>query len=76
MMMKLTLTPTTAIDTIDGKVRARIWEGTTEDGVPVKVWISAIQPQTSDEAKLAQFERDLLSIKATRELASFDVRML
>jgi hypothetical protein len=74
--MKLILTPTTTIDTIDGTVRARIWEGTTDNGVPVKAWIATIQPQTTDETMLIEFERDLQSIRASRELASFDVRLL
>jgi hypothetical protein len=71
--MKITLTPTTTIDTVNGEVRARIWEGSTDNGTPVKAWIATIQPQTTDETKLIEFERDLQSIRASRELVSFDI---
>lgn len=74
--MKLTIEATDTIDTVDGKVRARIWRGQTESGVPVKAWICVVQPQTHDAEALAQFKRELSEVKASRELVSFDIRMV
>lgn len=74
--MQITLEPTSTVDTIDGRVKARIWEGETESGVPVKVWVAMISPQTHDAALLGEFETELERIQATRELKSFDVRLL
>lgn len=74
--MKLTLTATATIDTVNGKIPARIWEGTTESGVPVKAWIAVIQPQTDDKTLLEQFDRELKEVPAKRELTSFDIRLV
>ena len=74
--MKLTLTPTATIDTVGGKIQARIWEGTTDTGVPVKAWIAVIQPQTDDATMLAEFGRALKEVPASRELTSFDIRLV
>lgn len=74
--MQVTLRATGIVDTVAGKVPARIWEGTTAEGVPVKAWIAVIQPQTDDPALLEQFGAELREVPATRELVSFDVRML
>lgn len=72
---KLTLTPTATVDTVGGKIQARIWKGTTEDGVPVKAWIAVIAPQTADEAQLKAFGEALKQVPASRELTSFDIRL-
>lgn len=74
--MKLTLTPTATVDTVGGTIPARIWEGTTDAGVPVKAWIAIIQPQTADEALLAAFGDALKEVPAKRELTSFDIRLV
>jgi hypothetical protein len=74
--MKITVEATGTIDTIKGPIMARIWEGHTESGIPVKAWIAVVQPQTHDEAALAEFDRQLKEIKASRELVSFDLRMV
>lgn len=74
--MKLTLTPTATIDTVGGTIPARIWEGTTDTGVPVKVWVAVLQPQTTDIKLLAEFDRALKAIPAKRELTSFDIRLV
>jgi hypothetical protein len=74
--MKLTLTPTATIDTVGGTIPARIWEGTTDAGVPVKAWIAVLQPQTHNEALLAEFNRELKEVPAKRELTSFDIRLV
>lgn len=73
--MKITLTPTGTIDTVEGIGQARIWEGTTEGGVPVKAWIITIQPQTHDPEATAIFERELKEVPLSRHLTSFDLRM-
>ena len=74
--MKIIVNATATVDTIHGQVPARIWEGKTESGVPVKVWIAAIQPQTQDEALLAEFGRELKEVPMKRELATFDLRLV
>lgn len=74
--MKLTLTPTDTIDTVGGNIPARIWEGTTDTGVPVKAWIPVIQPQTADIKLLAEFDRALKAVPASRNLTSFDIRLV
>lgn len=74
--MKLTLTPTATVDTVDGKIPARIWEGTTDAGVPVKAWIALIQPQTDDEALLVAFDEELKEVPAIRELTSLNIRLV
>ncbi len=56
--MKITLTSTTKIVTLDG-VQARIWEGHSDAGVPVLCMITRISPRTHDAAALRQFEVEL-----------------
>ena len=74
--MKITLEATGTVDTVGGTIPARIWQGTTESGVPVKAWIAVIQPQTDDEALLEQFGKELKEVPASRELTSFDIRLV
>jgi len=74
--MQLSLEPTDVVDTIEGCVQARIWQGVTDHGVEVKAWIVAIQPQTHDAEKLKAFERGLKEMPYRRQLHSFDVRMI
>ena len=74
--MEITLRATGQVDTIGGRIQARIWEGTTESGVPVRAWIAVIQPQTHDEAQLATFDAELKSVPYERRLASFDMRLV
>lgn len=56
--MKLTIEPTAEMIRVNGTA-TRIWKGTDEHGVEVKVWVRAIEPQTHDEAQLEQFESEL-----------------
>lgn len=72
--MKITLQATATIDTVGREISARIWEGTTEHGVPVKAWVVVIQPQTDDESLLAAFAEELKEVPAQRDLVSFDIR--
>jgi hypothetical protein len=63
--MKITLENTSKVVTLntpDGSVPARIWEGQTEDGIAVHAFITRIAVNKTDDA--TAFERDLL---ATRE---------
>jgi hypothetical protein len=41
------------------RVPARLWEGTTETGIPVACFITRISPQTHDAAVNAAFAREL-----------------
>ena len=74
--MRITLEATATVDTVQGKVPARIWVGQTESGVPVKAWIAVIQPQTHDETALAEFAREMKEVPAKRELSTFDIRLV
>lgn len=72
--MQITLTPTDTIQSVDG-VPMRKWQGTTARGVPVVAFIRAIQPQTHDAEKLADFERELQALpQPKKEPVSFDMR--
>lgn len=62
--MNLTLYPTTKIvtfDTPDGyKVPARIWEGVSESGIPVHVFVTRLA--VSKEFDTTEFEQELLEM--------------
>jgi hypothetical protein len=77
--VKIELKPTEIIDTVvgpHGKNQARIWVGTTERGVPIKAWIVVVQAQTHDADALAAFDAELREVPATRELSTFDLRLV
>jgi hypothetical protein len=61
--VKITIEPTDMIVDID-HVTARIWEGTTDDGVPVMCFITRISPQTHDEAVNRRFAAELQETRA------------
>ncbi len=74
--MKLTIEPTDRMETIEG-VPCRRWQGQTEDGTPVHVWVRMLSPQTHDAQRLAVFDRELKALPAVRrELVSFDMRIV
>jgi hypothetical protein len=54
--MKIIIESTDAITQIDG-VPVRLWEGTTEDGVPCKVFIHRIAVANEQDATV--FEKEL-----------------
>ena len=57
--MKITVQSTTKITRvcIDGEVvPARVWEGTTDSGIPVHAYITRISPQQRHD--LDQFDRE------------------
>lgn len=57
--MKATMTSTNAVVSIDqeGKIKARVWEGVTEAGVPFTAYIALCQVHKG--ADNTQFEREL-----------------
>lgn len=74
--MKLILEPTATIEMIEGQP-CRRWEGVTDEGTPVHVWIRMLSPQTHNAAALAAFDRELQALpKAERQLVSFDFRFV
>lgn len=72
--MKIKLETTGTIEMISG-VRARLWVGFTEGGIPIKAYINLLEPQTHDPAMLEDFEKELKFIPAERQLAYFDIRL-
>lgn len=56
--MKIILDSTTKMVDLNG-VPARIWEGCTQDGVPVHAYIALVSPQTVFADELRAFDRDL-----------------
>lgn len=66
-LVKVTLESTTKIvdiQTVDGSVKARVWQGQTDSGVPVQAFIPLISPEVrrSDphhDELTAEFDRDL-----------------
>jgi len=69
--MKITISSTDQIIELerrDGRhgisVPARLWEGFTESGVPVHVYVTRLSPQIEDtpenQATLAEFSKELL----------------
>ena len=74
--MKLTIEPTSIIETIEG-VPCRRWEGVTDAGTPVHVWVRMLSPQTHDPSALEAFDRELQALpQMERQLVSFDYRMV
>lgn len=72
--MRLTIEPTAQCMRIDG-VPYREWNGEDERGVPVKVWVGVVQPQTHDPALLEAFERELMALPEL-EPTAIDFRFL
>ncbi len=74
--MKIIIENTDKIVDLNG-VPARIWEGTTESGVPVTCFITRIVPRTHDEAVSAQFAAELREEKTpTLYAQGIPLRML
>lgn len=48
--MKVTIQPTTKIVVVDG-IQARVWEGTTEAGIPVALIVSRITPMIDPDVE-------------------------
>jgi hypothetical protein len=56
--MRIILDSTAKVIDLNG-VPTRIWEGCSEDGVPVHAYVSLISPQTVFADELRAFDRDL-----------------
>lgn len=63
--MKVTLESTTQIVEVNG-VPARVWEGTTESGIPISVLITRVAVGRTQDT--AQFEAELRECKAPRSV--------
>lgn len=61
--MKITIHNTshiTKLETPTGDVPARVWEGTTESGIPVHCYITRLAPTIPvDDPRQAEFVREL-----------------
>lgn len=74
--MRLDIAPTDKIETVEGQP-CRRWEGLTNAGTPVHVWVRMLSPQTHDHAALAAFDRELKALPpVSRQLVSFDFRFV
>lgn len=78
--MKATLESTTAVVTMkdtDGRpFRARVWQGTTEKGVPFTAYVGIVQVRA--DADGAEFERDLQehAVPTAATLQAIDFRFV
>ncbi len=71
--MKIEITPTGHIDTING-APARLWRGVTDQGVKVELFVAMVRVAAGDDQ--AAFTRELREVKPERELVSFDYRFV
>jgi hypothetical protein len=55
--MKLTISSTSQIVTVNGSIQARVWEGKTESGIPVQCLIAQIAVDVN--LRQEDFEREL-----------------
>lgn len=71
--MKITIESTTKMVTLDG-VPARVWEGTTESGLPVHAFITRIG---TPAANVTEFERELeRCVTPSPDVALYPGRMI
>lgn len=71
--MQITMKPTGTFEGVNG-VQCRIWEGTTDKGVPVQIFVPMIKVSATEHC--GDFERELREVKADRRLVYFDHRMV
>jgi hypothetical protein len=72
--MKIILESTTKIVELNG-VQGRIWEGTTESGIPVHAYITRIAVEEGQDH--SQFERELQEHRApSPEVAAIPLRLV
>lgn len=86
--MKITIESTdkiTSLEIREGRhgisMPARIWEGHTESGIPVHVFVTRIAPTVEDKPenanKFREFERDLKETrKPSVEIAAIPLRLI
>lgn len=77
-MMRITLEPTTKIVELvvnGAAVPARVWEGKTDQGVPMHAYITRVAVAEDQDA--SAFERELLEQrKPTAEVAAIPARLI
>jgi hypothetical protein len=75
--MKITIASTDKVVMVNG-ASARVWEGETESGTPVTCLIPLISPQTHDEDRLGEFDRELLHHDPPRSVTGqeLDLRLV
>jgi len=71
--MRILLRQTSQITTLNG-VPARIWEGTTERGVPIACFITRVAVQK--DADTEQFEAELREEEPPKPVTSWPLRMI
>ena len=72
--MKIEIESTEKIVNLNG-VPARVWDGTTDSGIPVHCFITRISPQT--DKNIEQFEKELMETKApSASIAAYPLRMI
>lgn len=72
--MKMTLQSTNKIVEING-IKARIWEGETEKGIPVHAFIPRVSAEVRD--RMEEFEKDLHECNApSAAVEAYPFRML
>ena len=71
--MKLIIEATGTVETVHG-MPARVWKGKTDSGIEVTCWIPFVRVARADDN--SQFERELSEVKVSRQMVSFDYRML
>lgn len=85
MQLKITITSTSKIVGLSrpgsGELPARLWEGTTEDGIPVHCYVTRICPaipaDVLPKAVAAAFERELqVCAEPTEMVAAIPARMI
>ena len=79
--MKITIHSTSKIVEIEsenGKMPARIWEGETESGTPVHCFITRIAPTIpKNDPRQAEFERELQECEApSAGVVSYPARLI
>lgn len=71
--MKMTIEPTGRFQKWEG-VNCRIWEGMTDGGTKVEVFVPCVQARSNEDQR--DLESALREVKAERQLVSFDHRLL
>jgi hypothetical protein len=78
--MKVTITNTSKIVTLNG-VPARCWEGTTESGIPVTMFVTRIMVDNTKvdhlRGAMIEFEKELQEVAApSAELQAIPLKMI
>jgi hypothetical protein len=79
--MKITIESTTKVIELRigaATVPARVWEGTTESGIPVHCFITRLAPTIPiDDPRQAEFQQELAQQRApTPDVAAYPARMI